>query len=96
MKKRPKDKIKSSRASSIRSGSKANGKISKKVPLNVCERSKRKKFMQLYSTAKKPLNERFTKIMKQRKKLQILEEFELKVKSYDQKQNHSRNYDILS
>ena len=35
--------------------------------------------MQLYSTTKKPLNERFTKIMKQRKKLQIFEEIEIQV-----------------
>ena len=35
--------------------------------------------MQLYSTTKKPLNERFTKIMKQRKKLKIFEEIEIQV-----------------
>ena len=35
--------------------------------------------MQLYSTTKKPLNERFTKIMKQRKKLEIVEEIEIQV-----------------
>ena len=35
--------------------------------------------MQLYSTTKKPLNERFTKIMKQRKKLEIAEEIEIQV-----------------
>ena len=82
MKKRPKDPVKSKTTrggSKLRSGSKASGKISKKVPLNICEKSKRRKFMQLYSTTKKPLNERFTKIMKQRKKLKIFEEIEIQV-----------------
>merc|ERR1712235_217891 len=82
MRKRPKDPVKSKTTrsgSKLRSGSKASGKISKKVPLNICEKSKRRKFMQLYSTTKKPLNERFTKIMKQRKKLEIAEEIEIQV-----------------
>ena len=82
MRKRPKDPVKSKTTrggSKLRSGSKASGKISKKVPLNICEKSKRRKFMQLYSTTKKPLNERFTKIMKQRKKLKIFEEIEIQV-----------------
>ena len=85
MRKRPKDPVKSKTTrggSKLRSGSKASGKISKKVPLNICEKSKRRKFMQLYSTTKKPLNERFTKIMKQRKKLKIFEEIEIQVNTH--------------
>ena len=44
-------------------------KVKSKTPLNICQKSKRKKFMLLYSTVNKPLNERFTKIMKSRKKV---------------------------
>merc|ERR1712137_122208 len=95
MKKRPKDSVKSKSTrsgSKLRSGSKASGKISKKVPLNICEKSKRRKFMQLYSTTKKPLNERFTKIMKQRKKLEIAEEIE--IQDVRNKYIHSKNKEL--
>merc|ERR1712137_865100 len=95
MKKRPKDSVKSKSTrsgSKLRSGSKASGKISKKVPLNICEKSKRRKFMQLYSTTKKPLNERFTKIMKQRKKLEIAEEIE--IQDLRNKYIHSKNKEL--
>merc|ERR1712168_168805 len=36
--------------------------------LNICERSRRSRFMLLYSTANRKLHDRFTKIMKMREK----------------------------